>query len=34
MGYDAEQLLAQYCEGWLAALKGEIDKLEGRPADE
>lgn len=34
MGYAPDRLLAQYCEGWLAALREEIDKLEGRPADE
>lgn len=28
MGYDAEQLLSTYCEGWLAAVKAEIDKIE------
>ena len=28
MGYDPEQLLSTYCEGWLAAVKAEVDKIE------
>lgn len=33
MGYDADELLATYAEGWLAAVKQSVDQLE-RPASE
>jgi hypothetical protein len=28
MGYEPDELLAKYCEGWLAAVKESVDKFE------